>query len=102
MPPRIRRREGPSTISARQLRKGRAPKFVECRSRRWASLEPNAAKSVRARMMSSLYEKESRMLVLATPPLVFGAIGYSILYLLCGGGLMGAIVIFMIAKAMRR
>jgi hypothetical protein len=31
---------------------------------------------------------------------VFAAIGYSILYLLFGGGLMGAIVIFIIAKAL--
>ncbi len=30
------------------------------------------------------------------------AIGYSILYMLFGGGLLGAIVIFIIAKAFRR
>jgi hypothetical protein len=29
---------------------------------------------------------------------VFAAIGYSILYLLMGGGLLGAIVIFLVAK----
>jgi hypothetical protein len=40
------------------------------------------------------------MLLLAQPPVVFAAIGYSILYLLFGGGLMGAIVIFIIAKAL--
>lgn len=37
------------------------------------------------------------MLMLATIPL-FGAIGFSILYLLLGGGLGGAILIFLIAK----
>ena len=42
------------------------------------------------------------MLALASPPILFGAIGYSILYLLFGGGLMGAIVIFIIAKAMNK
>ncbi len=30
------------------------------------------------------------------------AIGYSLLYLLFGGGLVGAIVIFIIAKAFRK
>jgi hypothetical protein len=40
------------------------------------------------------------MFVLANPPIVFSAIGYSLLYLLFGGGLMGAIVIFIIAKAL--
>jgi hypothetical protein len=33
---------------------------------------------------------------------LFGAIGYSILYLLCGGGLCGAILIFLVAKAFRK
>jgi hypothetical protein len=37
------------------------------------------------------------MSVLATT-FLFGAIGYSILYLLLGGGLGGAILIFIIAK----
>ena len=40
------------------------------------------------------------MFLLAQPP--FGAIGYSILYLLFGGGLMGAIVIFIIAKMLNK
>jgi hypothetical protein len=35
-------------------------------------------------------------LVLITP--VFGAIGFSLIYLLLGGGLGGAILIFIIAK----
>ncbi len=38
------------------------------------------------------------MLLLAQPPVVYAAIGYSIIYMLLGGGLMGAIVIFIIAK----
>ena len=42
------------------------------------------------------------MLFLAQPPIVFSAIGYSIIYLLCGGGLMGAIVIFVVAKALNK
>ncbi len=29
---------------------------------------------------------------------VFGAIGYSLLYLLLGGGVFGAVVIFFVAK----
>jgi hypothetical protein len=33
---------------------------------------------------------------------LFGAIGYSILYLLCGGGLFEAILIFLVAKAFRK
>ena len=39
------------------------------------------------------------MLVLATP---IAAIGYSLLYMLFGGGILGAIVIFIIAKMFRR
>jgi hypothetical protein len=39
-------------------------------------------------------------LVLLVPPIA--AIGYSLLYLLFGGGLVGAIVIFIIAKIFRR
>lgn len=33
---------------------------------------------------------------------MFGAIGYSLVYLLAGGGLFGAIVIFFIAKMFGR
>ena len=40
--------------------------------------------------------------LLATLPLVFSALGYSILYLLLGGGIGGAILIFVIAKMLRR
>ncbi len=42
--------------------------------------------------------QENIMELLATTP-VLGAIGYSIVYMLAGGGLFGAIVIFIIAKA---
>ena len=42
------------------------------------------------------------MFVLAQPPVLFGAIGYSILYLLLGGGLGGAILIFIIAKMLNK
>jgi hypothetical protein len=38
------------------------------------------------------------MITLAMIPM-FGAIGYSLLYLLFGGGLFGAVVIFFIARA---
>ncbi len=37
------------------------------------------------------------MAVLAST-MLFGAIGYSILYLLLGGGLGGAVLIFIVAK----
>jgi len=39
-------------------------------------------------------------LILSLPP--FAAIGYSILYMIFGGGLIGAAVIFMIAKVLGR
>lgn len=39
------------------------------------------------------------LLALAMP---VAAIGYSLLYLLFGGGLVGAVVIFIIAKMFRR
>jgi hypothetical protein len=38
------------------------------------------------------------MITLAMIP-IFGAVGYSLLYLLFGGGLFGAVVIFFIARA---
>jgi hypothetical protein len=38
--------------------------------------------------------------LLLVPPVA--AIGYSLLYLLFGGGLFGALVIFLIAKMLRR
>jgi hypothetical protein len=33
---------------------------------------------------------------------MFGAIGYSLLYLLLGGGVFGAVIIFVIAKMLGR
>lgn len=41
------------------------------------------------------------MISLALVPM-FGAIGYSLLYLLLGGGFFGAVVIFFIARAFGR
>jgi hypothetical protein len=35
-------------------------------------------------------------------PFVFAAIQYSLLYLLCGGGFVGAAVIYGVAKAMNK
>jgi hypothetical protein len=34
--------------------------------------------------------------------MILAAIGYSILYLLLGGGLFGAIIVFLAAKALRK
>jgi hypothetical protein len=42
------------------------------------------------------------MNLLLEPTLTLAAIGYSLLYMLFGGGLLGAIVIFIIAKIFRR
>ncbi len=41
------------------------------------------------------------MIALAIEPL-FGAAGYSLLYLIFGGGIGGAILIFFLAKLMRK
>ena len=41
------------------------------------------------------------MITLALIPM-FGAIGYSLIYLLLGGGFFGAIIIFFIARAFGR
>jgi hypothetical protein len=38
------------------------------------------------------------MELLATTVPLFAAAGYSLVYLLCGGGVVGAIVIFIVAK----
>jgi hypothetical protein len=40
--------------------------------------------------------------MLATVLLPFAAIGWSLLYLLLGGGFVGAIVIFVVAKMFRK
>jgi len=42
------------------------------------------------------------MEILAHTDLVLAAIGYSLVYLLAGGGLFGAVVIFIIAKMLGR
>jgi hypothetical protein len=38
---------------------------------------------------------------LLAQPVLLAAIGYSLVYLLAGGGIVGAIVIFIIAKVLR-
>ena len=38
------------------------------------------------------------MVALVLSPLLFAAAGYSLVYLLAGGGVFGAIVIFFVAK----
>jgi hypothetical protein len=40
------------------------------------------------------------MAAMLTAPLVFAAAQYSLLYLLMGGGLFGAIVIYFVARAL--
>ncbi len=42
------------------------------------------------------------MQAIALTPIVFAAIEYSLLYLLCGGGLVGAVVIYGVAKALNK
>jgi hypothetical protein len=42
------------------------------------------------------------MIILAHLPLTVGAIGYALIYLLFGGGLGGALLIFVIAKLLGR
>ena len=41
------------------------------------------------------------MIALVLAPM-FGAVGYSLIYLLGGGGLFGAVVIFFVAKMFRK
>lgn len=41
------------------------------------------------------------MIALIIEPL-FGAVGFSIMYLLLGGGLVGALLIFVVAKLFRK
>jgi hypothetical protein len=38
------------------------------------------------------------MIEITTQPIMFAAAGYSLIYLLGGGGLVGAILIFFVAK----
>jgi hypothetical protein len=46
--------------------------------------------------------KELVMSVMLVAPMLFAAAGYSLLYLLMGGGLGGAILIFIVAKMLGR
>jgi len=39
---------------------------------------------------------------IVTPTVLFAAIGYSLIYLLLGGGLGGAILIFIVARMLGR
>jgi hypothetical protein len=41
-------------------------------------------------------------MIIVTPAVLFAAAGYSLIYLLLGGGLGGAILIFIIARMMGR
>lgn len=41
------------------------------------------------------------MIILAFQPII-AAVGYSLIYLLCGGGIGGAILIFIVAKMLGR
>jgi len=43
---------------------------------------------------------QALLLLTSTPPVA--AIGYSLLYMLFGGGLFGAVIIFIIAKIFRK
>jgi hypothetical protein len=42
------------------------------------------------------------MLLALSLPVLLAALGYSIIYLLLGGGLGGAVLIFIVAKMLRR
>lgn len=42
------------------------------------------------------------MSILMQTPVVYAAIEYSLLYMLCGGGIVGAVVVFAIAKAFNK
>jgi hypothetical protein len=42
------------------------------------------------------------MIALIAQPILFAAAGYSLIYLLAGGGLVGAVLIFVVAKMFRK
>jgi len=42
------------------------------------------------------------LVLIAAAPILLAAIGYSILYLLLGGGFGGAVLIYFVAKLLRR
>ena len=52
------------------------------------------------RVRSDLILRNTMFASFLTP--MMGAIGYSILYLLLGGGFGGALLIFIVAKALRK
>ncbi len=52
-------------------------------------------------MTITLQPIEPTMIALIIQPM-FAAAGYSLIYLLGGGGLLGAIIIFIIAKMLRK
>jgi hypothetical protein len=47
-----------------------------------------------------LFRKGCTMQALEQLPIVYAAIQYSILYMLLGGGFMGAVLIYIVAKAL--
>jgi hypothetical protein len=50
----------------------------------------------------TLGEEEQMLIAITAAPIMLAAIGYSLIWLLFGGGLGGAVVIFIIAKMLRR
>jgi hypothetical protein len=48
------------------------------------------------------WSEVTTMQILTQIPLVYGAIEYSLLYMLFGGGIVGAGVIFVVAKALNK
>ena len=51
---------------------------------------------------NSRFTGEFSMQSLTQMPLLFGAIQYSLAYLLCGGGVVGAIGVYIVAKVLRK
>ena len=58
----------------------------------------HAQKSVLIVTNTISIQKELKMLILAVTTVPLAAIGYSMVYLLAGGGFFGAMVIFVVAK----
>jgi hypothetical protein len=68
----------------------------------WRTQHVAANASTRSRVRDFKY-KERIMAVLAlTTPVLMAAAGYSLIYLLLGGGFGGAILIFIVAKMLGR
>jgi hypothetical protein len=69
----------------------------------WRTQHVAASASIRSRFFCDFKYKERIMGVLAlTTPILMAAAGYSLVYLLLGGGLGGAILIFIVAKMLGR